>query len=84
MPYYTYRSINNPDKEFEFFRKLDQPPLEKHPLTGEGIRQVITLIHIKQRGLKKGTVVNKSSPAATACGCASKMLGNSHAKKSCC
>ncbi|MDH3512774.1 MAG: hypothetical protein OER85_18180 [Gammaproteobacteria bacterium] len=45
--------------------------LNEDPVTGRPVRKIITSgIGIKSGALKRGTVINKKSPAATACGCA--------------
>ncbi len=80
MPTYVYETIpEDPGAEprrFELFQGMNDAPLATDPETGEPVRRVITGgIGIKLKGLKRSTVVNKKSPAATACGCAT---GRSH------
>lgn len=75
MPTYIYQTIpSDPAQEprqFEVVQKMSDAALEQHPETGEPLKRVITGgIGIKFRGLKRSTVVDKTSPAATACGCA--------------
>ena len=79
MPTYIYETISDtPDhtpQRFEVFQRMSDMPLEKHPETGEPIRRVITAGGgIMLTGLKRSTSVNKRSPAATACGCATAAL----------
>jgi predicted nucleic acid-binding Zn ribbon protein len=60
------------DCRFEVFQKMSDAPLKVHPETGAPVRRVITGgIGLKMPGLKRSTQVDKKSPAATACGCAS-------------
>jgi len=50
---------------------MNDESLTKDPLTGRPVRKIITGgIGIKSGALKRSTVINKKSPAATACGCA--------------
>lgn len=71
MPYYTYESLINKGLRFEIKQSIHDAPIEHHPESGEPIRKIITAAAIKLPGLKRSAVVNKLSPAATACGCAS-------------
>ena len=71
MPYYTYESLVNKGLRFEIKQSIHDAPIEHHPESGEPIRKIITAAAIKLPGLKRSAVVNKLSPAATACGCAS-------------
>jgi predicted nucleic acid-binding Zn ribbon protein len=72
MPNYVYQSLADPDKRFDLSHSLHDKALETHPETGEPIRRIIVPgATIRRTGLKKSTKVNKKSPAATACGCAS-------------
>jgi predicted nucleic acid-binding Zn ribbon protein len=75
MPTYTYETIpGDPGAEprrFEIFQRMSDPALTVDPETGEPVRKIITGgmgIHLGV--LKRSTVVDKTSPAATACGCA--------------
>ena len=75
MPTYVYETIpTNPDEEpcrFEVFQKMSDEPLSSDPDTGLPVRRIITGgIGLKLGVLKRSTVVNKKSPAATACCCA--------------
>jgi len=79
MPTYTYETISESSEHvpqrFEVFQRMSDSPLKEHPDTGEPVRRVITGgCGIKIKGLKRSTQVNKSSPAATACGCATAAL----------
>ena len=72
MPYYTYESLLNQGERFEFKQSINDEPFTLHPETGEPIKKIIVAgMAIRLPGLKRSTSVNKSSPAATACGCAS-------------
>jgi len=72
MPNYVYQSLVDPDKRFDLSHSLHDKALEAHPETGEAIcRIIVPGATIRRTGLKKSTRVNKKSPAATACGCAS-------------
>ena len=71
MPYYTYESLVNKGLRFEIKQSTHDAPMEHHPESREPIKKIITAAAIRLPGLKRSTVVNKLSPAATACGCAS-------------
>jgi predicted nucleic acid-binding Zn ribbon protein len=76
MPTYTYETIpSNPGDEprrFEITQRMSDQSLTEDPATGEAVRKIITGgIGIKLGLLRRSTVVDKKSPAATACGCAS-------------
>ncbi|WP_126339647.1 FmdB family zinc ribbon protein [Legionella spiritensis] len=74
MPVYVYETIENEEQCFEFLQNVNDPPLSIHPDTGIKIRRIVVPgVAVKTRGLPKGMKVNKSSPAATACGCSSKV-----------
>lgn len=75
MPTYVYETIpGNPDEEprrFEVFQRMSDDALTHDPDSGEPVRRIITGgIGLKLGVLKRSTVVDKNSPAATACGCA--------------
>jgi predicted nucleic acid-binding Zn ribbon protein len=75
MPTYVYETVpadpTQQPRRFEVTRKMSDTPLTHDPDTGEPVRQIITGgIGLKIPGLKRSTVVDKKSPAATACGCA--------------
>lgn len=75
MPTYVYETIpGNPDEEprrFDVFQRMSDDPLTHDPDSGEPVRRIITGgIGLKLGVLKRSTVVDKGSPAATACGCA--------------
>jgi len=75
MPTYTYETIpskqgDNP-RRFEVVHSMSEPPLTEDPVSGEPVRMIITGGNgIKLGVLRRSTVVDKKSPAATACGCA--------------
>jgi len=76
MPTYVYETIpGNPDDEprrFEVFQRMTDDALSHDPDSGEPVRKIITGgIGVKLGVLKRSTVVDKKSTAATACGCAS-------------
>jgi len=75
MPTYVYETIpNDPAEEprrFEVFQRMSDEPLTQDPASGEPARKIISGgIGLKLGVLKRSTVVDKKSPAATACGCA--------------
>jgi predicted nucleic acid-binding Zn ribbon protein len=75
MPTYVYETIPNDSAEeprrFEFFQRMNDQPLTHDPESGAPVRKIITGgIGMKLGVLKRSTVVDKKSPAATACGCA--------------
>ena len=75
MPTYVYEVIATnsatESRQFEVFQKMSDAPLTVDPDSGKPVRRVITGgVGIKLKGLKRSTVVNKKSAAATACGCA--------------
>ena len=77
MPTYVYE-FTTPNaaaesRRFEVFQRMNDAPLTVDPHSGEPVARIITGgIGIKLKGLKRSTVVNKRSAAATACGCATK------------
>ncbi|RDB42523.1 zinc ribbon domain-containing protein [Halomonas sp. DQ26W] len=76
MPTYVYETLPvdgaTPPRRFELFQKMSEPPLEVDPETGFPVKRVISGgLGLKFKGLRRTTQVNKSSPAATACGCSS-------------
>jgi len=74
MPIYVYETITaSGDGEcFEVLQSLRDEPLHHHPETGEAVRRVVSAPgRIATRGLKRSAKVDKSSAAATPCGCAS-------------
>ncbi len=75
MPTYVYETIpgnlREAPRRFEIFHPMSDAALTRDPDTGEAVKLIITGgIGIKLKGLKRSTVVNKKSAAATACGCA--------------
>ena len=75
MPTYIYQTIPTDNtqapRQFEVFQRMSDKPLTTDPETGVPVKRIITGgIGLKFKGLKRSTVVDKSSPAATACGCA--------------
>jgi predicted nucleic acid-binding Zn ribbon protein len=49
MPLYTYEIVNDDGtagETFEVMRKMSDPPLERHPETGQRVRRVFTPIHV--------------------------------------
>ena len=76
MPTYVYETIPSNSRQaprrFEIFQRMSDPTLNRDPDTGESVKLIITGgVGIRLKGLKRSTVVNKKSAAATACGCAS-------------
>lgn len=70
MPVYVYETLDG-SKQYEFVQKMSESAFTCHPETGESIRKIIVPgAAVKIQGLKRGAKVNKRSPAATACGCA--------------
>jgi predicted nucleic acid-binding Zn ribbon protein len=75
MPTYTYETIPADSAEeprrFEVFQGMNDDALTHDPETGLPVRRIITGgIGLRLGVLKRSTVVDKKSPAATACGCA--------------
>jgi len=75
MPTYIYETIptdaDEQPRRFDVVQKMNDEPLSTDPGSGLPVRKIITGgIGLKLGVLKRSTVVNKSSPAATACGCA--------------
>ena len=75
MPTYVYEIIASSSgaepRQFEVFQRMSDAPLNIDPDSGKPVRRIITGgVGIKLKGLKRSTVVNKKSAAATACGCA--------------
>ncbi|MDX1604706.1 MAG: hypothetical protein R3202_00865 [Candidatus Competibacterales bacterium] len=71
MPTYVYRSLRDPDLTYEFSQSMNDEPYREHPETGEPLRRILAAPAIHRRGLKRSARVDKRSPAATACACAS-------------
>jgi predicted nucleic acid-binding Zn ribbon protein len=75
MPTYVYETIPDDSsaepQRFEVFQSMHDDALTHHPDSGEPVRRIITGgIGVKLGVLRRSTVVDKKSPAATACGCA--------------
>jgi len=75
VPTYVYETIpedpKNEPRRFEVMQKMTDDPLLADPVTGDPVRKIITGgVGLRIPGLKRSTVVDKKSPAATACGCA--------------
>ncbi len=75
MPTYTYETIPSDQSEkprrFEITQRMSDRSLTEDPVTGRPVRKIITGGNgIKLGVLRRSTVVDKKSPAATACGCA--------------
>jgi len=75
MPTYVYETIPDDStqkpRRFEVFQRMNDAALTHDPDSGEPVRKIITGgIGVKLGVLKRSTVVDKRSPAATACGCA--------------
>lgn len=75
MPTYIYEIISPNSgaepRRFEVFQSMNDAPLTVDPASGKPVRRIVTGgVGIKLTGLKRSTVVNKKSAAATACGCA--------------
>ena len=75
MPTYVYETIPTESVEeprrFEVFQSMTDIALTHDPSTGLPVRKIITGgSGVKLGVLKRSTVVDKASPAATACGCA--------------
>ncbi len=75
MPTYVYETV--PDdpaqkpRRFEVFQSMHDDALTHDPDSGEPVRRIITGgVGVKLGVLRRSTVVDKKSPAATACGCA--------------
>lgn len=75
MPTYVYETM--PDdaavkpRRFEVFQRMNDAPLTHDPDSGEPVRRIITGgVGVKSGVLRRSTVVDKKSPAATPCGCA--------------
>jgi predicted nucleic acid-binding Zn ribbon protein len=79
MPTYIYETLpSDPESEprrFEIVQRMNDPVLTEDPETGEPVKRLITGgVGIKLPGLKRSTVVNKKSAAATPCGCSTSVL----------
>ncbi|MDH5311956.1 MAG: hypothetical protein OEY08_18650, partial [Gammaproteobacteria bacterium] len=56
---------------FEVFQRMNDEPLTHDPESGRRVRRIVTGgAGLKLGVLRRSTVVDKKSPAATACGCA--------------
>jgi len=86
MPTYIYESIPNDTsrqpRRFEIIQKMSDDALTTDPETGDPVRRVITGgLGLKMPHMKRSTVVNKNSAAATACGCATGKPHKHHSHK---
>ena len=75
MPTYTYETCpsraDEAPRRFEIVQKMSDDPLKIDPETGVPVKRVISGGQgYRQKGLKRSATVDKTSPAATACGCA--------------
>jgi predicted nucleic acid-binding Zn ribbon protein len=75
VPTYIYETLpvdsKSAPRRFEVTQRMTDDPLKTDPVSGEPVKRIITGgVGIKLNGLKRSTVVNKRSAAATACGCA--------------
>jgi predicted nucleic acid-binding Zn ribbon protein len=75
VPTYLYETVpHDPAEEsrrFEVTQRMSDEPLTHDPQSGLPVKMIITGgIGIKLGVLRRSTVVDKKSPAATACGCA--------------
>lgn len=74
MPTYVYEVVSPEPgaepRQFEVFQRMSDEPLTVDPESGKPVRRIFTVaVGIRLKGLKRSTVVNKKSAAATACGC---------------
>ena len=79
MPTYIYEVLDSDSGDgplrFELFQRMTDDALTHHPETGQPVRRIVTGgVGMKLGLLRRSTVVDKSSPAATACGCATGLL----------
>lgn len=59
MPVYVYRIIqpdNSPERTFEIRQLMSDPPLTKHPETGEPVERVITAPNISSDKLGNASI----------------------------
>lgn len=75
MPTYLYETIpdgpSDEPRRFEVVQRMSDEPLTHDPESGVPVRLIITGgVGVKLGVLRRSTVVDKKSPAATACGCA--------------
>ena len=75
MPTYIYETIpsdpNQEPRRFEVTQRMSDDALECDPSSGEKVKKIITGgFGVVGNVLRRSTVVNKASAAATACGCA--------------
>jgi predicted nucleic acid-binding Zn ribbon protein len=87
MPTYTYETIPadsaTEPRRFDLVQRMTDERLQTDPQTGDPVRRIISGGQgIRRKVLKRSTVVNKSSAAATACGCATGKPHQSRRKKS--
>lgn len=66
MPLYEYVIINNDGSEgetFEVLQRIGDPPLKKHPQTGQKVQRIMSAPNAKKRysgGPIKGDISNKN------------------------
>jgi predicted nucleic acid-binding Zn ribbon protein len=83
MPTYTYETCptnaGTPPRRFEVIQKMSDDAFTTDPETGEPVRRVISGGQgYRQKGMRRSAKVDKTSPAATACGCATGRGHNHH------
>jgi hypothetical protein len=92
MPTYIYETVPADKavqpRRFELTQKMSDAALKTDPETGLPVKRIVTGgMGLKFKGLKRSTVVDKTSAAATACGCATgrphKHHGHSHGHGGC-
>lgn len=79
MPTYIYEVLESDAESapprFEIFQRMTDAALTHHPETGQPVRRIVTGgVGMHLGVLRRSTVVDKKSPAATACGCATGLL----------
>lgn len=68
MPLYEYQS--QAGECYEIWQSIHDEPLTHHPTSNTPIQKIISSPWIKNRVLRRSTVVNKKLAAATPCQCA--------------
>lgn len=73
MPIYAYESIprnsGDPVRQFEIRQCMDDPPLDKHPETGEPIRKVYAAFAVGGSGATGREAATRSYSHGSGCGC---------------
>lgn len=65
MPTYTYEVLNgvSPPEIFEYDQPVNQPPLERHPITNEAVRRTVTAssLSLRHSAIKEKNILSEKN-----------------------